>query len=267
MRSRGGAEARGGRAVSDVELVVVEDEQDACRRRRRAARTGRARRRERRPHGRQTPERAYEEAAKREGDWSKVDLWWGDERCVPPDHEESNYGLAKSSLLDRLERAPHARPPDQGRAREGGGRRALRAELDDTRSTCCSSAWAPTATSRRSSRMRRHSPARRALPAEAGLEPFVDRVTLSLPTLAQRARDPLPHRGRVESRRGGPCLRRRAEPRHARQPRPRDATAGRLQSWIALLQPGFPLDRASLYVEVNPGLACRKRSYSTSPSS
>jgi 6-phosphogluconolactonase len=35
-------------------------------------------------------------------------LWWGDERCVPPDNERSNYLLAKRTLLDRLERQPAA---------------------------------------------------------------------------------------------------------------------------------------------------------------
>jgi 6-phosphogluconolactonase len=33
-------------------------------------------------------------------------LWWGDERCVPPDDERSNYLLAKRTLLDRLQRQP-----------------------------------------------------------------------------------------------------------------------------------------------------------------
>ena len=32
--------------------------------------------------------------------WSKVQLTFGDERCVPPDHEDSNYRVAKESLLD-----------------------------------------------------------------------------------------------------------------------------------------------------------------------
>jgi 6-phosphogluconolactonase len=35
-------------------------------------------------------------------DWWKVDLYWGDERCVPLDHEESNYRLAREALLDRV---------------------------------------------------------------------------------------------------------------------------------------------------------------------
>jgi 6-phosphogluconolactonase len=32
--------------------------------------------------------------------WAKVQLTFGDERCVPPDHEDSNYRVAKESLLD-----------------------------------------------------------------------------------------------------------------------------------------------------------------------
>ena len=55
-----------------------------------------------------TPELAYVEAAKREPDWSKAELWWSDERCVPPDDDLSNYALAKRTLLERLERGPRA---------------------------------------------------------------------------------------------------------------------------------------------------------------
>jgi 6-phosphogluconolactonase len=35
-------------------------------------------------------------------DWWKVDVYWGDERCVALDHEDSNYRLARESLLDRV---------------------------------------------------------------------------------------------------------------------------------------------------------------------
>ena len=35
-------------------------------------------------------------------DWSRVHILWGDERCVPPDHESSNYRMARVALLDRV---------------------------------------------------------------------------------------------------------------------------------------------------------------------
>ena len=52
------------------------------------------------------PGHAFELAAELEPDWSSARLWWGDERCVPPDDERSNYLLAKHTLLDRLDRQP-----------------------------------------------------------------------------------------------------------------------------------------------------------------
>ena len=35
-------------------------------------------------------------------DWSKIHLYWGDERCVPPDDSESNYKMTKEHLLDHI---------------------------------------------------------------------------------------------------------------------------------------------------------------------
>lgn len=35
-------------------------------------------------------------------DWWHVDFYWGDERCVPHDDPDSNYQLARESLLDRV---------------------------------------------------------------------------------------------------------------------------------------------------------------------
>ena len=35
-------------------------------------------------------------------DWSHVHVFWGDERCVPPDHPESNFRLADEALLSRV---------------------------------------------------------------------------------------------------------------------------------------------------------------------
>jgi 6-phosphogluconolactonase len=34
--------------------------------------------------------------------WSRVQVLWTDERCVPPNHAESNYRLARETLLDRV---------------------------------------------------------------------------------------------------------------------------------------------------------------------
>jgi 6-phosphogluconolactonase len=34
--------------------------------------------------------------------WDRIDLWWGDERTVPPDHPDSNYRMTREALLDPL---------------------------------------------------------------------------------------------------------------------------------------------------------------------
>jgi 6-phosphogluconolactonase len=35
-------------------------------------------------------------------DWGRVHTWFGDERCYPPDHADSNYRMAREALLDPL---------------------------------------------------------------------------------------------------------------------------------------------------------------------
>ncbi|MGD9850910.1 MAG: 6-phosphogluconolactonase [Nitrospirales bacterium] len=40
-------------------------------------------------------------------DWSSCKIFWGDERCVPPDHSDSNFRMAKDSLLDHVPIASH----------------------------------------------------------------------------------------------------------------------------------------------------------------
>ena len=55
--------------------------------------------------GGETARRCYERLADDAGtqiDWWKVDIYWGDERCVPHDHPDSNYRLAREALLDRV---------------------------------------------------------------------------------------------------------------------------------------------------------------------
>jgi 6-phosphogluconolactonase len=53
--------------------------------------------------GGSTPKNAYERAADTREDWSGVDFWFTDERCVPPDHEHSNFGMAQRALLSGVQ--------------------------------------------------------------------------------------------------------------------------------------------------------------------
>lgn len=55
--------------------------------------------------GGSTPRAAYERVAERRRDWSGVEIWFTDERCVAPDHEQSNYGMVERSLLSHIEGA------------------------------------------------------------------------------------------------------------------------------------------------------------------
>ena len=57
--------------------------------------------------GGSTPERTYEALATEYGepealDWGRVHAFFGDERTVPPDHEDSNYRMARRTLLSRV---------------------------------------------------------------------------------------------------------------------------------------------------------------------
>ena len=51
--------------------------------------------------GGSTPKAAYERVAAERDDWSGVDFWFTDERCVPPDHEHSNFRMVDEALLGR----------------------------------------------------------------------------------------------------------------------------------------------------------------------
>ena len=51
--------------------------------------------------GGSTPRVAYERVAELRSDWSGVGVWFTDERCVPPDHEHSNFRMANEALFER----------------------------------------------------------------------------------------------------------------------------------------------------------------------
>ncbi len=132
--------------------------------------------------------RAYERAAQ-SGDWSPSSVWWGDERCVPPDDERSNYGLVKRTLLDRLEAQPEVH--------------RIRGELDpaeaaveyarEIESVEISLLLLGLGSDGHIASLFPGSPqlderARLVTSGPAGLEPWVDRVTLTLPVLLSAPR-------------------------------------------------------------------------------
>lgn len=53
--------------------------------------------------------------------WSSTHIFWGDERCVPPDHPKSNYRLAYRSMISRVpirEENVHRIPAEKGSPEE-----------------------------------------------------------------------------------------------------------------------------------------------------
>jgi 6-phosphogluconolactonase len=78
--------------------------------------------------GGSTPKRVYEllasDAFKHYIDWTKVHLFWGDERCVPFDHQDSNYRMVHEALIahvpipqDHVHRMPvESGPPEKAAA-------------------------------------------------------------------------------------------------------------------------------------------------------
>ena len=56
--------------------------------------------------GGNTPKIIFQTLAKKykeKIDWNKIQIFWGDERCVPPESDESNFGMTKKYLLDYID--------------------------------------------------------------------------------------------------------------------------------------------------------------------
>ncbi|HHJ06355.1 MAG TPA: 6-phosphogluconolactonase [Anaerolineae bacterium] len=54
------------------------------------------------------------EALKDRVPWKRIEVFWGDERCVPPEHPDSNYRMAKETLLDYVPIPAHQIHPMPG---------------------------------------------------------------------------------------------------------------------------------------------------------
>jgi 6-phosphogluconolactonase len=135
-------------------------------------------------------DRAYEHAAQLAPDWSNVTVWWGDERCVPPDDDRSNYKLAKESLLDKLATAPAEVHRIRGELGPTAAADELDAALDGVTLDFLLLGIGPDG---HCASLFPGSPQldvddRRAVNGPAGLEPWVERVTMTMPTLQSASR-------------------------------------------------------------------------------
>lgn len=68
--------------------------------------------------GGSTPKRLYEVLAKppKPVDWSRFEFFFGDERSVPPEHPDSNYGMARDALLAKTGAKAHRMVAEKGEA-------------------------------------------------------------------------------------------------------------------------------------------------------
>jgi 6-phosphogluconolactonase len=173
-----------------VELVIADDEETAARHvaelLAEAARAGR----EIVLTGGSTPGRAYELAAELEPDWSAAGVWWGDERCVPPDDERSNFGLARRTLLERLDGQPARLHRIRGEDQPAAAAASYDQELRGTTLDLLLLGLGPDG---HLASLFPNSPGlaeteRLVIPAEAKLDPFVERVTMTPPALRSARR-------------------------------------------------------------------------------
>jgi len=52
--------------------------------------------------GGSTPRMVYSLLAEEALDWERIHLFWGDERCVEPEHSDSNFRMVRETLLDHI---------------------------------------------------------------------------------------------------------------------------------------------------------------------
>jgi 6-phosphogluconolactonase len=136
--------------------------------------------------GGSTPRHAYEIAAELEGDWSRVELWWGDERCVPPDDRRSNYAMAKAALLDRVDGAPAAVHRMQGELSRDDAVAEYKHELTDV--AAFDLVLLGLGPDGHVASLFPNFPTlditgRDVVGSQSGFEPFIDRISMTLPRL------------------------------------------------------------------------------------
>jgi 6-phosphogluconolactonase len=140
--------------------------------------------------GGSSPKHAYEVAAARGADWSGATVWFSDERCVPPDDELSNFATANAALLSRLASPPHVERMQGELGPEAGAgayEAAIRERLgNEPRWDVALLGLGPDAHTASLFPSKPEKDVTDRLVAgvpEAGMEPQVPRITLTLPAL------------------------------------------------------------------------------------
>jgi 6-phosphogluconolactonase len=136
--------------------------------------------------GGSTPRRAYELAAALEPDWGRATVWLVDERCVLPDDPLANARLVREAILDRVATAPAFHPVATHVGAEGAAARydaLLRREGLPQLVLLGMGGDGHTASLFPGSAALDERDAL-AVATDAGMEPFVPRVTLTLPAIA-----------------------------------------------------------------------------------
>ena len=140
--------------------------------------------------GGSTPAKAYATALEGGADWSGATLWFGDERCVPIDDERSNFAMADAVLLSKLDPAAEVWRMEGELGPQEGARRyeqLVRDALGDAPAWDllllglgpdghCASLFPGKPEQDVTDRLVVGVP-------EAGLEPFVPRISLTIPAI------------------------------------------------------------------------------------
>ena len=161
-------------------------------------------------------------------------VWFGDERCVPPDDDRSNYKMAKEALLDPLgDSAPRGSFGFEASSERTRRQRTMSASCERLglpSSICCCSALGPTRTRSRC------FPTRRRCPSARGSGPGVPKPGTSRSSLGSRSRS-----------------------RHSRSRATWCSSSRVLRRWVRLLPRSAPMSRPAARSLLDGRLVRRSR--------